>query len=78
MPEVEEIARKNAAASGGSFTQKQGTAWKKASSRTQILYIQRAGLHLQLWKHVPIFTEKGDFDGIDKLEKELLSTECTA
>ena len=49
MPEVEEIAKKNAEATGVP-SQKQ-TAWKK-HSKMQISYIRRAGLHSQLWKNV--------------------------
>ena len=38
-----------------------------------ILYIQRAGLLSLLWKNVPNLYAEGDFEGIDKLEKELLA-----
>ena len=49
MPEVEEIAKKNAEKSGGSFTKT--NSMEEAFKDADI--IQRAGLHLQQWKNVP-------------------------
>ena len=70
MPEVEEIAKKNAEKTADP-SQRQ-TIWLKLS-KMLISYIQRAGLHLQLWKKRTDLYAEGDFDGIDKLEKELLA-----
>lgn len=50
MPEVEEVARKNAEKSGGSFRVSHDMA--DAFKDADIVY-QRAGLHLQLWKREP-------------------------
>ncbi len=55
MPEVEEVARKNAEKSGGSF--RVSMTWL-THSRMLISFIQRAGLHLQLWKREPTCTLK--------------------
>ena len=56
MPEVEEIAKKNAEKLLADPSQRQ-TIWLKLS-KMLISYIQRAGLHLQLWKNVQTFTQK--------------------
>ena len=56
MPEVEEIAKKNAEKNGGSFTKTNNMA--EAFQKMLISYIRRAGLHLQLWKNVQTFMQK--------------------
>ena len=55
MPEVEEIAKKNAEKSGGSFTKTNSMA--EAFKDADIVY-PKAGLHLQQWKNVPTFTAR--------------------
>ena len=49
MPEVEEIAKKQAEACGGSFRK---TNDMKDASKMLISYILRAGHHSALWKNV--------------------------
>ena len=46
---------------------------EEAFKDADIVYPKSWGLHSQLWKNVQTFTAEGDFDGIDKLEKELLA-----
>ena len=48
------------------------TIWLKLS-KMLISYIQRAGLHLQLWKNVQTFMQKATSTESIKLEKELLA-----
>ncbi len=69
MPEVEEIAKKNAAATGGSF--KKCTTWRKPS-RTPTSSIPRAGLPSAMEERTKLYAA-GDKDGIDALEKKLLA-----
>lgn len=52
LPEVEEVALKNAAENGGSFRK---TNSMKEPLKEQTLYIQRVGHHLRLWSNVQSF-----------------------
>ena len=52
MPEVEEVAKKNAEKTGGSF---RPIPWQR-HSRMLISYIRRAGLRSQLWRREPTCT----------------------
>lgn len=68
MPEVEEIARKNAAA-GGSYTRVSSMA--EAFEGADIVYPKSWAPFAAMEKRTKLY-EKGDWDGIDALEKELL------
>ena len=70
MPECEEIARKNAAASGGSFskTSNMDEAFKDAD----IVYPKSWAPFAAMEERTDLYG-KGDFDGIDRLEKRLLA-----
>ena len=70
MPEVEEIAKKNAEKSGGSFTRQ--TALEEAFKDADIVYPKSWAPFAAMEKRTNLYGE-GDFDGIDKLEKELLA-----
>ena len=70
MPEVEEVARKNAEASGGSFTKTNSMA--EAFKDADIVYPKSWAPFAAMEKRTNLYGE-GDFDGIDKLEKELLA-----
>lgn len=70
MPEVEEIARKNAAATGGSFTKT--NSMDEAFKDADIVYPKSWAPFAAMEKRTELYG-KGDFDGIDKLEKELLA-----
>lgn len=70
MPEVEEVARKNAAASGGSFTRTNNMA--EAFAGADIVYPKSWAPFAAMEQRTDLYG-KGDFDGIDKLEKELLA-----
>lgn len=70
MPEVEEVARKQAAASGGSFTKTNSMA--EAFQGADIVYPKSWAPFAAMEKRTDLYG-KGDFDGIDKLEKELLA-----
>ena len=69
MPEVEEVAKKNAQASGGSFrrTNSMGDAFKDAD----IVYPKSWAPFAAMEKRTNLYGE-GDMEGIKKLEKELL------
>ena len=70
MPEVEEVAKKNAAATGGKFTKTNDM--KEAFKDADIVYPKSWAP----FKAMEIRTDlygKGDMDGIKKLEKELLA-----
>ena len=69
FPEVEEIARKNAEKSGGSFTKTGSMA--EAFRDADIVYPKRWAPFAAMEKRTDLYA-KGDFDGIDALEKELL------
>jgi knotted carbamoyltransferase YgeW len=70
MPEVEEIARKNAEESGGSFkkTNSMGEAFRDAD----IVYPKSWAPYAAMEKRTKLY-EAGDFDGIRELEKEMLA-----
>ena len=68
MPEVEEVARKNAAA-GGSYTRVSSMA--EAFEGADIVYPKSWAPFAAMEKRTKLY-EKGDWDGIDALEKELL------
>ena len=70
MPEVEEVAKENAAQSGGSFTKTYDM--KEAFKDADIVYPKSWASFAAMEKRTDLYG-KGDFDGIDKLEKELLA-----
>ncbi|MGI5931171.1 MAG: knotted carbamoyltransferase YgeW [Eubacterium sp.] len=70
MPEVEEVAKKNAAATGGTFTKTNSMA--EAFKDADIVYPKSWAPFAAMEKRTDLYG-KGDFDGIDKLEKELLA-----
>lgn len=70
MPEVEEVARRNAAASGGSFA-KCGSM-EEAFRDADIVYPKSWAPFAAMEKRTDLYGA-GDFDGIDALEKELLA-----
>ncbi len=69
MPEVEEIAKKNAEENGGSFTKVDTMA--QAFENADIVYPKSWAPFGAMEKRTDLYA-KADFDGIDKLEKELL------
>jgi knotted carbamoyltransferase YgeW len=70
MPEVEEVARKNAAASGGSFTKTNSMA--EAFKDADVVYPKSWAPFAAMEKRTNLYGA-GDFAGIDALEKELLA-----
>lgn len=70
MPEVEEVARKNAAASGGSFTK--ANSMSEAFQDADIVYPKSWAPFKAMEKRTNLYGD-GDFDGIKTLEKELLA-----
>lgn len=70
MPAVEDVARKNAAASGGAFrvTNDMGDAFKDAD----VVYPKSWAPYAAMERRTELYS-KGDQEGIDALEKELLS-----
>ncbi len=70
MPEVEEVAKKNAAASGGSFTKTNSMA--EAFKDADIVYPKSWAPFAAMEKRTNLYGE-GDSDGIKALEKELLA-----
>lgn len=70
MSEVEEVAKKNAAASGGSFTKTNSMA--EAFKDADIVYPKSWAPFVAMEKRTDLYGE-GDFDGIKALEKELLA-----
>jgi knotted carbamoyltransferase YgeW len=70
MPEVEEVARINAAASGGKFTK--SNSMEEAFKDADIVYPKSWAPYAAMEKRTDLYG-KGDFDGIKALEKELLS-----
>lgn len=81
MPEIEEVARKNAAAGGGKFTKSNSMA--EAFKNADIVYPKSWAPFAAMEKRTKLYGD-GDLDGIKKLEKELLaqngkhkSWECT-
>jgi knotted carbamoyltransferase YgeW len=70
MPEVEEVARKNAAASGGKFTKTNSMA--EAFRDADVVYPKSWAPFAAMEKRTDLYG-KGDMDGIKSLEKELLA-----
>jgi knotted carbamoyltransferase YgeW len=69
MPEVEDVARRNAEASGGSFTRLDSMA--EAFEGADVVYPKSWAPFAAMEKRTQFF-EEGDWDGIEALEKELL------
>ena len=74
MPEVEEVAKENAAKSGGAFSKTNDM--KEAFRDADIVYPKSWASFSAMEKRTDLYG-KGDFDGIDKLEKELLAENAT-
>ncbi len=74
MPEVEEVARQNAERSGGSFTKTNNMA--EAFKDADVVYPKSWAPFVAMEKRTELYGN-GDFDGIDKLEKELLAQNAT-
>jgi len=70
MPDVEEVAKKNAAASGGSF--KRTNSMAEAFEGADIVYPKSWAPFAAMEKRTNLYGD-GDFAGIDALEKELLA-----
>ena len=70
MEDVEEIAKENAKKSGGSFTKT--NSMSKAFKDADIVYPKSWASYKAMEKRTELY-ENRDFDGIDKLEKELLA-----
>ena len=70
MSDVEEVAKKNAAESGGSFTKTNSMA--EAFKDADIVYPKSWAPFVAMEKRTDLYG-KGDFDGIKALEKELLA-----
>ena len=70
MPEVEEVARANAAKTGGSFTKTNSMA--EAFRDADIVYPKSWAPFAAMEKRTDLYA-KGDSDGIKALEKELLA-----
>ena len=70
MPEVEEVAKKNAAASGGSF--KRTNSMAEAFKDADIVYPKSWAPFAAMEKRTNLYGE-GDTEGIKALEKELLA-----
>lgn len=70
MPEVEEVAKKNAAKSGGTFTRT--NSMEEAFQDADIVYPKSWAPFAAMEQRTELYG-KGDFDGIDQLEKELLA-----
>lgn len=70
MPEVEEIAKKNAAKSGGKFTKTNDM--KAAFKDADVIYCKSWAPFKAMEKRTKLYAD-GDNDGIDKLEQELLA-----
>lgn len=74
MPEVEAVARENAAKNGGSFSKTNDM--KEAFKDADIVYPKSWASFAAMEKRTELYG-KGDFEGIDKLEKELLAENAT-
>jgi ornithine carbamoyltransferase len=70
MPEVEEIAKKNAEATGGSFTKV--NSMEEAFKDADIVYPKSWAPFAAMEKRTQLY-QAGDKAGIDALEKELLA-----
>jgi knotted carbamoyltransferase YgeW len=69
MPEVEEVARKNAEVSGSSYARV--SSMSEAFEGADIVYPKSWAPFAAMEKRTKLY-EKGDWEGIDALEKELL------
>ena len=74
MPEVEEVAKANVSKNGGSFTKTNDM--KEAFQDADIVYPKSWASFAAMEKRTELYG-KGDFDGIDKLEQELLAENAT-
>ncbi len=74
MPEVEEIAKKNAEASGGTFTKT--NSMEEAFKDADIVY-PKSWAPFAAMEQRTKFYQQGDKAGIDKLEQELLAQNAT-
>ena len=70
MPEVEEVARRNAAKSGGTFTRTSSMA--AAFNNADVVYPKSWAPFAAMERRTDLYGT-GDFEGIKALEKELLS-----
>ena len=70
MPEVEEVAKKNDEKTGGSF--KRTNSMEEAFKDADIVYPKSWAPFAAMEERTDLYG-KGDFDGINKLEKELLA-----
>lgn len=70
MSEVEEVAKKNAEKSGGSFTKT--NSMEEAFKDADVVYPKSWAPYVAMEKRTDLYGN-GDFEGIDKLEKELLA-----
>ena len=70
MPEIEEIARKNAEATGGSF--KKSNSMKEAFANADIVYPKSWAPFAAMEERTKLY-QQGDKAGIDALEKKLLA-----
>ena len=74
MPEVEEVAKANAEKNGGSFSKTNDM--KEAFKDADIVYPKSWASFAAMEKRTDLYG-KGDFEGIDRLEKELLAENAT-
>ena len=74
MAEVEEVAKANAAKTGGSF--KKTNDMKEAFQDADIVYPKSWASYAAMEKRTKLYGD-GDFDGIKKLEQELLAENAT-
>lgn len=74
MPEVEEVAKANVKKNGGSFSKTNDM--KEAFQDADIVYPKSWASFAAMEKRTDLYG-KGDFDGIDKLEQELLAENAT-
>ena len=74
MPEVEEVAKANVKKNGGSFSKTNDM--KEAFQDADIVYPKSWASFAAMEKRTELYG-KGDFDGIDKLEQELLAENAT-
>ncbi|MBQ3417603.1 MAG: knotted carbamoyltransferase YgeW [Ruminococcus sp.] len=74
MPEVEEVAKQNAAKSGGSF--KKVNSMAEAFKDADIVYPKSWASYAAMEERTKLYSD-GDYDGIDRLEKKLLRENAT-
>lgn len=70
MSDVEEVAKKNAEKSGGSFTKT--NSMEEAFKDADVVYPKSWAPYIAMEKRTDLYGN-GDFEGIDKLEKDLLA-----